>query len=69
MSERWSKRVRIPELEPKEKTCSAWCPFANGSDTGVTCNLHLGVELDEHDESPGPDCPGPGWYVITKEDA
>jgi len=66
MSERWSKRVRIPEPEPDYEPCR--CPFANYSDTGTTCNLGLGVEIDACDERPGPDCPGPGWYVITKED-
>ena len=67
MSERWSKRVRIPALEPDDKACR--CPFANYSDIGTTCKLGLGVEIDACDEGPGPDCPGPGWYTITKEDA
>lgn len=71
MSERWSRRVRIPEQSAEfPDRCSGACPWANCAETSVTCNLNLGRRIGDSDtEVPGYDCPGPGWYVIMKEDA
>lgn len=63
-------RITIPPLEvwPEGTACSPECPFVcndGGKGEGTFCHADLDRDRKEQFCSPGPDCPGPGEYVLV----